>query len=115
MFIAWWTGKGYATIIIVLLTLTAFGIILQAGAPILQDQSWYWGIGFLAAAIINWMAGTRWNKRRIERTAPKSLRERLWYPAMNRFMSMPMETFSVVIVVLGLGLIAYGLALPYSH
>ncbi|MCE7795380.1 hypothetical protein LWE61_02285 [Sphingobium sufflavum] len=110
MFIAWWTGKGYVTMVIVLLTMVVFGLILQAGAPFLQDRMWYWGISFIAAAAINWTVGTRWNKKRIERAKPKHLGQRLWYPAINRFMSMPMETFSLVIAFVGLALIASGLA-----
>ncbi|MCW2414602.1 peptidoglycan/LPS O-acetylase OafA/YrhL [Sphingobium sp. B8D3A] len=110
MFIAWWTGKGYMTMVIVLLTMIVFGFILQAGAPFLKDRTWYWGVSFILAAAINWAAGTRWNKRRIERTKPKHLGQRLWYPATNRFMSMPMETFSLVIALVGLALIVSGLA-----
>jgi hypothetical protein len=113
MIIAWWTGKGYLTMVIVLMTMILFGIILQASASFLEDRLWYWGVSFLASAAINWKAGTHWNKRRIDRAKAKNLRERLLYPAINRFMSMPMETFSIVIALLGLGLIGYGVVVPF--
>lgn len=115
MFIAWWTGKGYMTMVIVLLTMVLFGLVLQAGVPFLEDRIWYWGLSFIASAAINWIIGTRWNKRRIERRNPQHLGHRLWYPATNRFMSMPMETFSLVIGIVGFGMIVSGLVSPGNN
>lgn len=106
MYVFWWSGRGYLTPIILVATLAAFGLVLQAGRPMISDALWYWGIAFLASAVANWIVGVRANhkKRRAAGSA------RLIYGARHRFMSIPMETFSVVLVLCGIGLIVAALA-----
>ena len=108
MLVFWWQGRGYQTILIWLVTLTGFGIIAAIGKPLIPDRPWYWGLAFLASAAINWRVGTRLNARAIKKRDPKTLRKRLFYRGGHRFMSMPMETFSIVLVAAGIFIAVQG-------
>lgn len=112
MFVFWWTGRGYLTAIVVFATLIAFALVLQASQQLIPDQRWYWGLSFLAAAGVNWKVGSHLNRIRLARLKYKRLRDRLFYRAANRFMFVPMETFSIVIALFGLVLTVYGIAVP---
>lgn len=105
MFVFWWQGKGYFTILIGLASLAAFGILQTVGKPYVPDEPWYWGIAFGVAAILNWMKGSALNRKRIERRRPGTLRSRLLYNAVHRSMSLPMETFSIIFGLIGIVLI----------
>ena len=97
MFVVWWTGKGYQTLI-VLATLTLFGALLLP-LPDYLDGKLYWSAALLTAAVANWFAGTKANRVRRSKVRGTRLRDRLFYKAHHRFMSLPMETFSFPIVV----------------
>ncbi len=107
MFVVWYTGKGYQTLLIVLCTLAVFGASLML-LPASFDGAWYWAVALFAAAAVNWIVGTRANHVRRSKIRSGRLRKRLFYRAHHRFMSVPMETFSVFIVALA-GLTATGL------
>ena len=99
MFIAWWTGKGYQTALIVLGTLAVCGALLVILPPGF-DNRWYWSVGLALAALFNWFAGRKAN--RVRRSRTRSLRDRIIYNARHRFMSVPMETFSIFIFALAI-------------
>jgi hypothetical protein len=109
LLVFWWKGKGYLTPIILIVVLTAFGIALQAGRPFLHDAPWFWGAAFVSAAVINWLAGRRHNARKIAAVRSSRLHDRLIYPARNKFMSLPFETWSIPLAIGGLCAIGYGL------
>lgn len=99
MYIVWWCGRGYLTVVIVLGTLAAFGVLQAASG--LSDGPWLWGSGLLVAAALNWHFGSKANRKKRAASNPTGAR-RLFYRAGHRFMSLPMETFSLVIAVAGL-------------
>lgn len=101
MLVFWWQNKGYQTLLIVLLALCAFGLMQAAFRAYIPDRPWFWGLAFIVAAAINWRQGTALNERSLKKAKPGSLGRRLHYKASHRFMSMPMETFSVVLAVAG--------------
>jgi len=101
MMVFWWQGRGYTTILIWLATMCGFGVIAAAGKAIIPDRPWYWSLGFLVAAGLNWRIGTNLNAKRLSKIKPKTLVQRLFYKANHRFMSLSMETFSIMLVVLG--------------
>jgi hypothetical protein len=105
----WWTGKGYLTAVILLAVLTVFGIVLQAGRSMLEDAAWFWGLAVVTAAGLNWHVGRRQNARKLAAVKSSRLRDRLFYPARNRFMSLPLETWSIPLAVGGVAAIGYGL------
>jgi len=107
MLIFWWQGKGYNTIIIWLGVIIAFGIILAMGKQVIPDELWYWGLAHFAAAAINWRDGSRLNSRKLKKGPPRTGWRRLFYKAPHRFMSMPMESFSVVFITIGAALTVY--------
>lgn len=109
MLVFWWTGKGYLTPIIVIVVLTIFGIVLQAGSPFLHDAPWFWGIAFICAAAVNWSVGRKHNAKKLAAVRSSRLRDRLLYPARNKFMSLPLETWSIPLAVGGACAIGYGL------
>ena len=112
MIVFWWTGRGYTTVLIWMLTMTAFGIMLAAGQPILQDRPWFWGLAFLSAAGLNWHFGSRLNQKSLRKARPVGLQQRLLYRARHRFMSMPMETFSIILAGAGIAIEVYGVLDP---
>lgn len=103
MLVFWWQGRGYQTAIVWLLTLCVFGAVVVLGKPYVPDQPWYWGAAFCVSGVINWIRGTSLNAARLSKFRPGSLKQRLFYKARHRFMGMPMETFSLVLVLVGLG------------
>jgi hypothetical protein len=108
MIVIWWTGRGYLTAVILLLTLCAFGVLVQATSPERLDHPWFWGFAFIMAGCINWPIGARLNRRR--GFAPPSWRRRLTYRARNRIFWLPMEVWTVPFVVGGLAAVLYGVA-----
>src|SRR5215213_5326514 len=113
IYVFWWSGRGYLTPVIILATLSGFGIVLQASRPLLADSAWFWGIGLLVAAALNWHFGTRANQKKLATIKTKTMKDRLLYRARHRFMALPMETFSLVIAVFSVGTITYGLLQPH--
>lgn len=115
MFIAWWTGKGYYTLCIVVAVWIAFAILLQIGLPLLQDRPWFWGLALIVSAGFNWRIGTKINGQRLALPRAPGVTGRLFYKARHRFMSMPMETFSIVISAVGLGVMIWGIFAPSAY
>lgn len=109
MLVFWWTGKGYLMPVILFAVLTAFGIALQAGRPLLDDAPWIWGLAFVSAAGANWHVGRKQNAKKLSAVRSSRLRDRLVYPARNRFMSLPFETWSIPLAVGGIAAICYSL------
>ena len=108
MLIFWWMGRGYITALLTFATMMIFAILLQAMAPLIPDRQWYWGLSLIAASGINWKVGSHLNRKRLARIAKDNLRQRLFYKAPNRFMSVPMETFSIALLIAGTTLTVYG-------
>ncbi len=106
MFVFWWTGRGYLTMVLLLASLIVFGLIAAMGAP---DGPPLWGMAFATAAALNWYFGSKINHKKRKFLKPKTLRGRLFYRANHRFMSMPMESFSVALAAIGLAIIV----MPY--
>ncbi|HMJ05011.1 MAG TPA: hypothetical protein VK474_02025 [Chthoniobacterales bacterium] len=104
MFIFWWSGRGYLTFLIVLSALAAFGLVQRASGA--ADGPWIWGSALLVAAAVNWHFGRKVNRKKLLALKPGGARDQLFYRARHRFMSLPMETFSLVIAVVGLTLLA---------
>lgn len=96
MYVFWWTGRGYQVFLVIVLTLAIFGILVAAGVP---DRPWVWSIALLAAAGVNWHVGTKANRKKLAALKPRSVKDRMLYRARHKFMSLPMETFSIVIVL----------------
>lgn len=104
MLVFWWSGRGYQTIWIWLLTMCAFGLVQAIGKPYIPDRPWYWGAAFCAAAALNWKRGTTLNSRARGKLKQGPMMHRLFYKAGNRFMSMPMETFSIILLLAGIAI-----------
>lgn len=98
-YVAWWTGRGYSTILVVVVSLMLFELITRALD--LPDGLWVFGSALLGAAAANWVIGRKLNRRSLAKVRSHRLRERLIYRARHKFMSLPMETFSVVIALTG--------------
>lgn len=105
MYVFWWTGKGYLTPIILVVTLIIFAVILKIGSSFLTDRDAFWGAALLVSAVANWVVGRRLNARKLDAVRSTRIKDRLFYRARNKFMSIPFETFSIFIAILGVWLI----------
>jgi hypothetical protein len=114
MLVFWWQGKGYLTIVIWMITMILFGLALALGKPFLSDGPWYWGLAFIVAALVNWHKGSGWNARKLAKVQPKTVKGRLFYKAPHRFMSLPMETFSIAIALAGVAIWVHWLPITHS-
>lgn len=99
MFVAWWTGRGYLTIWIVIASAILFEF--ARAALNMADGVWIFGLSMLAASVANWLIGRKFNKKSLAKVRSHRLKERLLYRARNKFMSVPMETFSLIIAAAG--------------
>ena len=115
MLVFWWQGRGYKTILIWLVVMCAFGAVMAVGKSFIPDRPWYWGLAFIASAAVNWREGSKLNARSLRKHQPKTIWKRLFYRAAHRFMSMPMETFSVVLVIVGVGFALQGFLNPSAQ
>ncbi len=100
--IFWWQGKGYQTALIWLASLCLFGLVQMIGKGVIPDQPWYWSLGYIFAAVWNWHYGSKLNAKRRSHIALPELRNRLFYKAIHRFMSVPMETFSIFFLIVAM-------------
>jgi hypothetical protein len=71
----------------------------------LPDGVWVFGLALLGAATANWFIGRKFNRNSFAKVRSHQLKQRLLYRARHRFMSLPMETFSVLLGVAGLAVI----------
>jgi hypothetical protein len=72
----------------------------------LSNGPWMFGLGLIVAAAVNWRVGRQCNQKSLAKVRSYRLRDRLFYRARNRFMSLPMETFSPILGIAGLTIIA---------
>jgi hypothetical protein len=107
VYVAWWTGRGYSTIVIVVAAMVLFE--LARAALSLPEGIWVFGAGLLGAAAGNWVIGRKLNRKSLAKVRSHRVRERLVYRARHKFMSLPMETFSVILAAAGV--VVLGLAL----
>ena len=103
MLIFWWQGKGFATLLIVVAAAILVGMIADAA----HLPSWtplFWAALLLLAAPVNWLIGVRLNAKRRGYAPPATVLRRFFYRAPHKFMSLPMESWSIVMVVAAAGL-----------
>jgi hypothetical protein len=103
VYVAWWTGRGYSTILIVVAAAVLFEL-LRAVLK-LPEGLWIFGLALLGAAAANWVIGRKLNRKSLAKVRSDRIRERLMYRARHKFMSLPMETFSVIIAVAGVAVL----------
>jgi hypothetical protein len=108
VYVAWWTGRGYSTILIVVAAAVLFEL-LRAVLK-LPEGLWIFGLALLGAAAANWVIGRKLNRKSLAKVRSDRIRERLMYRARHKFMSLPMETFSVIIAVAGVAVLVAALA-----
>lgn len=107
--IAWWTGRGFLSLLTLIGVFGAFGAVVTftVGDQAFEAYPWLWGLGCLPAAVVNWIVGCRLN--RVPLNPLFALKDRLTYRPRNRFMSFPMELWSLPMTLLGVFLIVAGL------
>lgn len=78
VYVAWWTGKGYLTIWVVV----GSAILFELARAVLRlpDGVWVFGLALLAAAAANWLIGRKFNRKSFAKVRPSRLKERLLYP-----------------------------------
>ena len=103
VYVAWWTGRGYGTILIVVAA--AIALELLRAALNLPEGLWVFGVALLVAAVANWVIGRKFNRKSLAKVRSHRLRERLIYRARHKFMSLPMETFSIVLAGVGVAVL----------
>ncbi len=110
----WWTGRGYLALLSLVGVFGAFGALVTFGFGdrALETSPWLWGIGAFLAAAVNWIWGSRINRRPWRVTTLAKLKDRLAYRARNRFCGLPMETWTVPTALFGVVAIARGLLAP---
>jgi O-antigen/teichoic acid export membrane protein len=108
--IFWWTGKGYLALLTLIGVYGVFGAILTFafGDQVLDRFPWLWSIGAALSAIVNWIVGCKVNKRILTPPRPQYIKSRLFYAAPNRFVSLPIETWSVPMLALSIFLLISG-------
>jgi hypothetical protein len=109
LLVFWWTGKGYLTPVILMAVLIAFGVMLQIPRPYLHDEPWLWGGALVCSAAVNWRVGVNKNAKKRAAVRSRRLRDRLIYPARNKFMSLPFETWSIPLAIGGLSAIFFSI------
>lgn len=103
-YVAWWTGKGYQTIWIVVTSAILFE--LARAAFNLPEGVWVFGLALIGAAVANWFIGRKVNRKSLAKVRTRDLRQRLLYRARHKFMSLPMETFSILLAIAGTAIVA---------
>jgi hypothetical protein len=112
IYIVWWTGRGYYTVPILVASMVVFE--LARAALHLPDGFWVFGFALVGAAAANWVAGRKLNRQSLKKVRTHPVRERLIYRARHKFMSVPMETFSVPMAAAGLAVLAVAAVLSFS-
>ncbi|WP_299003782.1 hypothetical protein [uncultured Caulobacter sp.] len=107
----WWTGRGYLGLLTLIGVFGLFGagLTVAFGEQIFEHAPWLWGIGAAIAATVNWIVGSRVNRRPIKVPAPRLWKSRLTYRPPNRLMSLPLEVWSAPMMVLAIFLVVRGL------
>jgi hypothetical protein len=104
VYVAWYTGKGYLTIWTVVGSAILFE--LARAAFNLPEGVWVFGVALLGAAVVNWMIGRKFNAKSLRKVRSHRVKERLLYRARHKFMSLPMETFSLLLGLAGVAVLA---------
>ena len=107
VYVAWWSGNGYQTIWIVVASAILFEF--ARAALKLPDRVWVFGLALIGAAVANWFIGRKANRKSLSKVRSRRMKERLLYRARHRFMSLPMETFSVLLGAAGVVIIVTAL------
>lgn len=68
----------------------------------LPDGFWVFGFAMIGAAAANWFVGRKLNRKSFQKVRTLPIRERLIYRARHKFMSVPMESFSLLMAAGGL-------------
>ena len=102
----WWTGRGYYTLLVVLATMTVCALALNVLHINDIEGRAFWGIVIALSAIPNWFLGIWMNATKRASIRGERLSDKLLYRARHGFLSLPMESFSVVIVVVGIAIAA---------
>ena len=103
IYVAWWTGRGYSTILIVVASMVLFEV--ARAALNLPEGMWVFGVAMFGAAAANWLIGRKLNRKSRAKVRSNRLRNRLLYRARHKFMSLPMESFSIVIALAGVAVL----------
>lgn len=104
-----WTGRGYLTAIILLVVFGGFGILSPFHGHVTESLGLYWGGAALIAAVPNWLVGRRMNVRARAFALATPGARKLFYRARHRFLGVPMELWSVPLVLGGIAVISYAL------
>jgi len=110
----WWTQRGYLALLTTIGVVGVFGAVvtLAFGEVVFDRFPWLWTIAFWLAAAATWVVGSRINRRPIEWNKGERSIRRLIYKAPNRFVSLPVETWAIPL--LGIGLVV-GLLGVFQH
>ena len=101
MFVFWWTNRGFLTPLILFGTGVAAATVTSV-IPFPHDSSWFAALVFLIAAPINWIVGRRQNYLRRTSFGRQPVWKQLVYGARHKFMSLPMESWSIAELALGI-------------
>jgi hypothetical protein len=99
----WWQGKGFFTLLIIVGSTIVTGMLADA-ARLPSYTPLFWCVALLVAAPVNWLIGARLNAKRRGYAPPATLLRRFLYRAPHKFMSLPMESWSIVMVIVAAGL-----------
>jgi len=72
----------------------------------LPDGFWVFGAALIGAAGANWFVGRSLNRKSFQKVKTLLIRQRLLYRARHKFMSLPMETFSILMATGGVAVLA---------
>ncbi len=100
----WWTGRGYLALLTTIGAVGVFGAVvtLAFGDQAFDRFPWLWTIAFCLAAAATWVIGSRINGRPVAWNRGQRSLGRLIYNAPNRFISLPVETWAVPLIAIGL-------------
>lgn len=112
IYIVWWNGRGYYTLLILIASMILFEFARAAAR--LPDGFWVFGVALIGAAGANWFVGRKLNRLALKKVRTHQIRERLIYRAPHKFMSVPMETFSIAMAAAGVGVLVLATFLAFS-
>ena len=100
----WWRGRGYLALLTTIGVVGIFGAVvtLAFGDQVFDRFPWLWTIAFLLAAAATWVVGSRINGRPVEWNRGQRSVGRLIYDAPHKFVSLPVETWAVPLIGIGL-------------
>lgn len=108
----WWTGRGFLSLLFLIGVVGLFGacVSFTIGEAAFDTHPWLWGVALLLAGAVNWFAGSWINRKALARPRARGVLGRLVYPARHRFLSLPMEDWSLPAVFGGLAIFIASLA-----